>query len=465
MVLKHFAIDSKVISSGKHCRLDQKYASFTQVQDWKVFDSQFEQAKLSDFLIALPIIKYSKGELENEAYLVNISDQLPRSGELENIELASEIGSDKTLLTGSDIFVSKLGMPKGYIFVNTLKDKNLLGSSEFIPYQVKDQDSIKYLKYLLLSNKMLLAYAALESGKTPSHKRVNPYEFLKIKIPVISKASQELIVSRIEPIERKIDELKKQIKPPLDIINQVFVREFNFDIEKFKELKKSHNYYLDLSSLSSNKDLRQSVKFYRESSKFVMQELKKITASKIKFFLAEPIVLGASISPSDFDENGECYYVSMATVKNYRLDVDETQLVSDRYAKANANKYIKENDIVMTRSGVAIGKFALIENDTKGVFADFTMRIRLENYNHRFAYYYFRTDYFQHLIHTHKKGLQNQNIFPSQIRELPIIDISLEKQQKIVDEIKEELDKQEMTKYQINNERRKIEKVIEDAIA
>ncbi len=32
--------------------------------------------------------------------------------------------------------------------------------------------------------------------------------------------------------------------------------------------------------------------------------------------------------------------------------------------------------------------------------------IKLENYNHLLAYYYFRSDFFQHLITTHKKGLQ-----------------------------------------------------------
>lgn len=42
-----------------------------------------------------------------------------------------------------------------------------------------------------------------------------------------------------------------------------------------------------------------------------------------------------------------------------------------------------------------------------------------------------------------KKGLgNNTNIFPSQMQEFPMIDISLKDQQKIVDEIKAELDKQ-----------------------
>ncbi|OGJ44587.1 hypothetical protein A2272_01900 [Candidatus Peregrinibacteria bacterium RIFOXYA12_FULL_33_12] len=195
-----------------------------------------------------------------------------------------------------------------------------------------------------------------------------------------------------------------------------------------------------------------------------MSELKKITKSKIKHFINEPIVLGASISPSNFDEQGEHYYISMATVKNYCLELDDSQLISSEYAKNNLNKAVNKYDIIMTRSGVAIGKFALIEEDVNGIFADFTMRIRLKDYNPYFAYYYFRSEYFQHLIHSNKKGLQNKNIFPSQIQELPMIDISLEKQQKIVDEIKEELDKQKEMKQKIESERSKIDEIIENAI-
>ncbi|OGG13707.1 hypothetical protein A2773_00600 [Candidatus Gottesmanbacteria bacterium RIFCSPHIGHO2_01_FULL_39_10] len=195
-----------------------------------------------------------------------------------------------------------------------------------------------------------------------------------------------------------------------------------------------------------------------------MDELRRITKSKVKHFIVEPIVLGASISPTDFDESGEYYYVSMATVKNYCLELDDSQRVSGNYSKENTNKAIQKNDIIMTRSGVAIGKFALVEDDIYGIFADFTMRIRLHDYNPLFAYYYFRTDYFQHLIHSHKKGLQNKNIFPSQIQEFPMIDISLKAQQNIVGEIKTKLDAQEEMKKKIEIQRNKIDEIIENSV-
>ena len=105
-----------------------------------------------------------------------------------------------------------------------------------------------------------------------------------------------------------------------------------------------------------------------------------------------------------------------------------------------------------------------MKNDFPGVFADFTMRIRLKDYNPEFAYYYFRTTYFQYLIEIYKKGLQNQNIFPVVIREFPMLNIALAEQQRIVDEIHAEIAKQEEIKKQIESLRGQIDVLIQDVL-
>lgn len=144
-------------------------------------------------------------------------------------------------------------------------------------------------------------------------------------------------------------------------------------------------------------------------------------ALKSKHFLSEPIVLGASISPSDYDNNGDYCYISMATIKSWRFDEESANTVSNSYAESKSAKTVRKNDIILARSGEGtIGKVALITDEhLKGIFADFTMRIRLKDYDPEFAYYYFRTTYFQYLIEIFKKGLgNNTNIFPIVIREL-----------------------------------------------
>ena len=199
-----------------------------------------------------------------------------------------------------------------------------------------------------------------------------------------------------------------------------------------------------------------------------MDELKKTTTKKIKHFLSEPIVLGASVSPSDYDNEGNYRYISMATIKNWKFDFDSANVVSDVYSEAESAKSVKKDDIILARSGEGtIGKVALIQDDNlKGIFADFTMRIRFKDYNPEFAYYYFRTTYFQYLIEVYKKGLgNNTNIFPIVVREFPLIDISVSEQNRIVEEIHVEISKQEKLKGDISNLQKQIDQIVEEGIS
>jgi restriction endonuclease S subunit len=154
----------------------------------------------------------------------------------------------------------------------------------------------------------------------------------------------------------------------------------------------------------------------------------------------------------------------MATIKTLEIDLDNTQLLSDVYAQNNQNKMVQVGDIIIARSGVAIGKTALVKNEFDGIFADFTMRIRLCDYNPVFAYYYFRSTYFQYLIEVYKKGLQNTNIFPIVLQEFPLPDISIAEQQCVVNTIQSEITQQDSIKLQITNLREQIDKIIEDAL-
>ena len=156
----------------------------------------------------------------------------------------------------------------------------------------------------------------------------------------------------------------------------------------------------------------------------------------------------------------------MANIKNWCFDEESAKSVSPHYSQKNINKSVKKHDIILARSGEGtIGKVALLNKNFDAIFCDFTMRIRLQNYNPLFAYYYFRTDFFQYLVEINKKGLgNNTNIFPSQIQEFPLLDTPLPRQQKIVDEIKTALDKQEHIRKKIETERAKIDDIIEKAI-
>ena len=291
---------------------------------------------------------------------------------------------------------------------------------------------------------------------------------LKFQKNIINKLEdcQELISQEISFVEKSIEKKSKGIVSTQKIIDSILGERFSFDYEKFNNLKTIKLYSATPSSYSNNPDLRFSAKFHRPAGEYVEKELRRISKKRFKHYLSEPIVLGASIAPSDCCEDGEFCYISMATIKTWEFDKDSANIVSNSYSEAKKEKCVCKNDIIMARSGEGtIGKVALIEDDINAIFCDFTMRIRLKNYNSKFVYFYMRSTYFQYLVEIYKKGLgNNTNIFPIVLQEFPLPDISLTEQQKIVDAIQLEIDKQNKIKEQIVALRNKIDTIIENAI-
>src|SRR3989344_1606410 len=471
MPLKQFTTDFRGLAQDIFLRNDEKYHVFLSSSNWNLFGGKNKTLiSLKDVLVDdYQNFEYEEGE--EYKGIPTGQTYLDEDGDIKSFDLVTaedHPGRLKYKISNENILISSLRLAKSPAL--HFENENLIDyvfSNGFYVYKVKEGWNKKFVLYILRTKRL----RSILDNNIYRGIGISAYkddDLKKIKIPLIAKPTQDKIVAQIEPIEKNIKELKNKITPPQEVINKVFAREFKFDLKKFEELKNIKNYYLELSKFADNRDIRQSVKFHREAGAFVISQLKKVTDKKIKHFLAEPIVLGKGVSPSNYDDNGDYFYISMANIKNWKFEGEDSKLISNEYSKENKNKTVAKNDILIARSGEGtIGKVALIDDeDLKGIFADFTMRIRLQNYNPLFAYYYFRTEYFQYLIEVNKKGLgNNTNIFPSQIQEFPMIDIPLKNQQKIVDEIKAELDKQEEMKQKIEVERNKIDEMIEKAIA
>ncbi|MFA6761174.1 MAG: hypothetical protein WCR69_09045 [Sulfuricurvum sp.] len=464
MGLKFDILRFKDILSDKYIRLDTKYRIFSDKNKFNIWNIK-DTKPLSYYM--QPIISniLKKGELDDEYYLIDLKSIERKTNTLIDIEVVNEIGSDKAMLERGDLVVPKLEPKKGQFFLN-LNHQKYIGSTELIEYKINlESANPKFLYYILVNNKTLEAMSYMESGKT--HRRVQSSDLLKIQIPNIFLDVQNEIVKKIEPIEQEIQNLKLQKKEHLDIINEIFGDELNFDWQEFNRLKNENIFSSSLLDFSNNLDLRFSYKFHNLEHKFLCKFLISKTSKKIKDFISEPIVLGKGISPLLYDDDGEYYYIAMSNIKNYIFEVEDCKKVGVDFYKQNINKSIKINDILLARSGEGtIGKVAIIEDEeVEGIFADFTMRIRLEKYNPTFAYYYFRSDFFQYLVYTHKKGLgNNTNIFPSQIQEFPILDFALEKQKQIVEKIKSKIDSQKLIDEQIEQKQKEISDLIYQCI-
>jgi len=441
-------IDSKAIAESSNIRISFNYARESSA----LFLTRYNE---KCFIRLKDICFIQKG--------TSITEDLTEEGEVPVVAggktLAyyhSDSNREKDVIT-----ISASGANAGYI--NYWKIPIWASDCTTVRSKNDKKNLTKFIYHLL--KVVQTDFFMLQKGASQPH--VYPDDLQNIMIPEIPIEEQQAVLDAIFEKETEIAECKTNNCSVQSIIDLVFQREFNFDYKTFEALKKQRCYSSKQKYFSANPDLRFSVKFHRPAGKFVIDQLTSVPNKKIKYFLAEPIVLGASVTPKNYDEDGKYLYISMATIKNLEFDCNSASAVSDSYSESNLVKSVKKGDIILARSGEgSIGKVAMIsKSEIKGIFADFTMRIRLDQYNPLFAYYYFRTVYFQYLVEIYKKGLgNNTNIFPTIIQEFPILDISLDEQERIVDEIQSEILKQDKIKNHIDQLQEKIDAIIIDAI-
>jgi len=457
------------LNSDELFRMDSKFHFLNKIYGWNIFNAK------DNNLISL------KNILTPSYEIFNYKDNEEYKGIPTGREYLNEFGdiiSHKIITKEEHPNRLKYKINENCILISSLKGaktpalnfdfdlSSYVFSNGFYIFEVSQQWDKRFILYLLRTNilKNTLDNHIYRGIGISSYREE---DLLKIQIPNIDLDIQNRAIKQIEPIEKEIQGLKSQKKDDLEIINDVFSEELKFDWKEFERLKSQKIFISNLLDFSNNKDLRCGYKFHNIECRYLHNFLVSKTSKKIKDFISEPIVLGKSISPALYDEDGEHYYIAMSSIKNYRFDTEGCKKVGIKYFTDNKNKSIQLNDILLARSGEGtIGKVALIEDEeVKGIFADFTMRIRLINYNQLFTYYYFRSDFFQYLVYTHKKGLgNNTNIFPSQLKEFPLLDFDLDHQQRLVSKIKTQIDTQKEIDKQIIQKQDEISEIIEGCI-
>jgi type I restriction enzyme S subunit len=211
--------------------------------------------------------------------------------------------------------------------------------SHYLAKMVVDNNKINptLLVYYLNSELMQKYFRSTETGKTQKNLSKYYLKELPLLFPIDVK-EQFNIVNKISPLDSSIKKSMSQFKPDTEIINETFVSKFAWDMSTFYNLKQNHLLNCRLSTFSKNIDTRFSFKFHNNAGVYVTQVLRSLSSKRIKDYLSEKITLGKSISPTDYDENGEQYYLSMADIKNWKFEIAEAKTVSSSYFDENSTK-------------------------------------------------------------------------------------------------------------------------------
>ena len=472
MGLKTFTISVAELSKDSYLRNDEKYHIFLSQSDWNLFDTS------NDNLISLKDIlsdDYTLFDYQEDGEYKGIptgQTYLDEDGEIKEFQPIStedHPGRLKYKVSNDNILISSLRLAKSpALFFENEDLSEYVFSNGFYIFKVNDDWNNKFVLYILRTKKLksILDNHIYRGIGISAYKKE---DLLKIKIPLIAKPKQDQIVIQIEPIEKKIKELKAQISQPQEVINKVFAREFGFDLENADEKKKNMVHYSSLIDVA-NEELKFDIslkyrfifnKYVKNPSKNEWIELGKVVEVKG----GKRLPKGQNIT----EEDTGFKYVRVDDLSwSGIFDLENIKYISEENHKKIKNYISKENDILLTIVGATVGKCGLVplELDGENITENFARLIILdkEKYLPEYINYCLQSKTSVYQIDEYKGRSSQGKLALFRIKKIKIPNIKPELQQKIVDEIKAELDKQEEIKNKIESERNKIDEIIEKAI-
>lgn len=485
MVMKCFEIEFSELTKEQSFRFDvdfiafqsnfliSDYYSFNRLFDFSANNSVDIEALTEDFY-------YSEiGNISKEGYVEPIKLNFDQRKIEEESYYKKIEGNDIIRVGQGDILLSKVRPNlKKYVFIDE-ENKNYFYTSALIHLIPKILGKILYYSFRTIFYENLIAISRQGKGYPTLKEGDLVYlKFDKKTIDLFLK-TQDQIIAKIELIEQRIKDLKSQIKKPQEVINKVFAREFGFDENLYNEFGKGMTagtqiandktlrvFDIDFAGLARSKILRFSTRYHNPPTRKLMDILDGIETVKVKDIISETIHRGASPLYSD---NGSIPVVKTGHLKNGYIEISQDEFVEDKFYKLSIRSQIRNGDILIASTGkVSLGKIDLVETDEELVADGHISIVRVDErkYNQLFLVNFFRSvlGYFQ--IERDFTGATNQiELYANEIGNFLIPNLSPQSQQKIVDEIKLELDLQEQIKKQIEAERQKIDVIIEQSIS
>lgn len=206
-----------------------------------------------------------------------------------------------------------------------------------------------------------------------------------------------------------------------------------------------------VEDISTIVDLKEIVNGNLSSSKYVVKtKFESSDYGKVKIYLDKLIVTktlgdvgsfyrGINVTSKNVqDPNGSYKIINLADIKNGELDVDSIPSYSiENNARIEAYR-VEAGDIIISNKGAT--KICIIpEHDGNILISQNFIGIRLKsNYNPQYIKEFLESPIGEYLIESRKTGTAVAMINPKDLKEVPIVDMDLEKQNKIINDYREE---------------------------
>jgi len=444
-------------------RMDTKFHFLNQRLGWNIFDARDKNlVSLKDILTP----NYEVFKYENDEEYKGIPTGRGYLNEFGDIISYQVVTKDehpnrlKYKVNSNCILISSLKGAKTPALSFDFDLSNYVFSNGFYVFEVSQQWNKEFMLYLLRTKtiKNILDNHIYRGIGISSYKED---DLLKVQIPNISLTIQDKAIEKINPIEKDIQTLKVEKKDDLEIISDVFSKEFNIDLEELKKLDNRKQFNLKLQdTILKNSLIRASFKWHKlETIQSYMYKDIKCIEKLSKYILSTKN--GWSPQSSEVEEG------TPVLGQEHILKNGNISLLASKYTTLTRNNienfYIKTNDFFVSRGNTVelVALAGLVTDDIKNdiLYPDLYIKIDFneEYINKQYIAFLFNS-FFGRIYFKHVAKGKNQTM----VKVVPLPSKTI--QQKIVDKIKTKINSQKNIDKQIKNKQSEINEIIEDCI-
>ncbi len=460
------------LNSDELFRMDSKFHFLNKKYGWNIFNSKDDNLiSLKDILApTYEIFKYEDGE--EYKGIPTGRDYLNEFGDIISHQVVTKEAHPNRLkykVNSNCILISSLKGAKAPALSFDFDLSNYVFSNGFYVFKVSALWNKKFILYLLRTNtiKNILDNNIYRGIGISSYRED---DLLKVQIPNIDLTLQDNAITQIEPIEQEIQDFKSQKKDNLEIISDVFLKEFNIDLEEVKILDNTKQFNLKLQDTILKNDLiRTSFKWHKlEIIQSYMYKDIKCIEKLSKFIISTKN--GWSPLSSEVEE-GIPILGQEHILRNGKIS-----LSASKYTVLTRNNiedfYIKNNDFFVSRGNTVelVAMAGLVTDDIEDdiLYPDLYIKIDFdEKYINKQYMAYLFNSFFGRIYFKHVAKGKNQTMVKVSSKELYDFHVPLPNktiQQEIVDKIQTQLNSQKEIDKQIENKQGEISKIIEDCI-
>lgn len=343
-MLKQFKTTFSNLIKDEELRNDQKFHYFLHFSNWNLFNWNNKNLTSLKDILEEDFNLFEYEEWEEYKWLPTWQGFLDEDWEIKDfqiITLEEHPWRLKYKVSSENIIISSLKWAKSSAMqFENIDLSQYVFSNWFYIFKVKENWNKRFVLHILKTKKLkdILDNHIYRWIWISAYRK---QDLLKIKIPNLPLPTQNEIVSKIEPIEQKIKELKSNIKDPKDVINEVFARDFGFDeniadefwkwmtalTQTLQDRKLKIN-TIKLDELVKSEIVRVSTRFHNEPTKKLMEFLDSLETIQIKDIISESVHRWASPS---YDENWKIPVIKTLHLKNWYIEISQDEFVNQEF--------------------------------------------------------------------------------------------------------------------------------------